>query len=712
MGETRLHGVEMLAEREVDRRGVVGTAADHAAKGVDLGEVRRKEMLIGQRRHLTVHIIGPAAERAGPGCRIARPAGAGEADRGEVVVAHDIGVRLIAGLLAQRGEVLPPQPAMDFSEINFVGERRAILVGLRDFVPELAEGVAVGHEVAGIERPVREVAIDVEFDDVECVGSVGAVMPAGIAREFEVEAVENLLLDERGGPAAVVALLRLVPRAAIEICIATQTVELKRIDGLHALGARAAEGVGLHHALKPHVHHRIREFETCDVDLLLRGILSDGVARIKVGHGADQPVGAYDARGDPEAIATGIDERAVGRGPRDSLGHEINRGAAVRQPLDHAAVERPGERDDVPVVAVVLVVDGDFGVGQGPGCDTQRQAVLIDTLEAPEFAFFRVEQVEAEGEAVFDERLVVVECDAVRGPAVILRLQLGFPVLQLCALGRGDGGALRLAHADEQGVGSARERQALEVVVVGGLEGIEEVVRERLESVVAGVGEAANRIGLARAAAEKLPGGVAVVARGVVALDGIDTRGEQQRLVEGVYREVLHELGGKNGERCAHVAQIGAHARAGERLGGGVAVVFVGGDLEGREDDGVGRRGSGRAGGGGRRERASRWGRCRAADGEGGRAGVAHELESGAREHPRDGFLEGEVAAHGGNAHALHDGSGEHDLATGLLGGETERGGGVAGRKVEVLRRSQCGQRTANDQSGDGGCAEPARGAG
>jgi hypothetical protein len=87
-------------------------------------------------------------------------------------------------------------------------------------------------------------------------------------------------------------------------------------------------------------------------------------------------------------------------------------------------------------------------------------------------------------------------------------------------------------------------------------------------------------------------------------------------------------------------------------------------------------------------------------------------LESGAREHPRDGFLEGEVAAHGGNAHALHDGSGEHDLATGLLGGETERGGGVAGRKVEVLRRSQCGQRTANDQSGDGGCAEPARGAG
>ena len=145
----------------------------------------------------------------------------------------------------------------------------------------------------------------------------------------------------------------------------------------------------------------------------------------------------------------------------------------------------------------------------------------------------------------------------------------------------------------------ARERQALEVVVVGGLEGIEEVVRERLESVVAGVGEAANRIGLARAAAEKLPGGVAVVARGVVSLDGIDTRGEQQRLVEGVYREVLHELGGKNGERCAHVAQIGAHARAGERLGGGVAVVFVGGDLEGREDDGVGRRGSGRAGGGG-----------------------------------------------------------------------------------------------------------------
>lgn len=99
-----------------------------------------------------------------------------------------------------------------------------------------------------------------------------------------------------------------------------------------------------------------------------------------------------------------------------------------------------------------------------------------------------------------DEGLVVVEGGAAGAPAVVLKLDLRASGGERRALGGGNGGALRVADPDEEGVGAAGERDALEVVGVVGLEGGEEVVREALFPVVGD--EAADRVLLARAEAE------------------------------------------------------------------------------------------------------------------------------------------------------------------------------------------------------------------
>ncbi len=66
----------------------------------------------------------------------------------------------------------------------------------------------------------------------------------------------------------------------------------------------------------------------------------------------------------------------------------------------------------------------------------------------------------------------------------------------------------------------------------------------------------------------------------------------------------------------------------------------------------------------------------------------------GARQHARERFLEGEVAADGGDADALHDGGGKYDFGAGLKGGDAECGGG--------------GEGVAAHLGGEGEQAEPA----
>ncbi|CAB4545677.1 unannotated protein [freshwater metagenome] len=177
----------------------------------------------------------------------------------------------------------------------------------------------------------------------------------------------------------------------------------------------------------------------------------------------------------------------------------------------------------------------------------------------------------------------MIDRDAQRTVGVGLRLHFGFPPLQLSAFGRRNCGALGITDADQQSVRPERKRDAFEVVVVGGFEGGEEIVGDRL---VAGVGvEAANGIRLPGAEAHL--GAARAIGVGVIAFGRVDTWRVKERLLEGVDAEVAEKFWGENREGGANVAQTRAHARAGERLGGGVAIVLVGGDLERCENDGV-----------------------------------------------------------------------------------------------------------------------------
>ena len=104
---------------------------------------------------------------------------------------------------------------------------------------------------------------------------------------------------------------------------------------------------------------------------------------------------------------------------------------------------------------------------------------------------------------------------------------------------------------------------------------------------VAGISiEAANGI--------RLPGAEAhlrtarTIGVGVVAFGRVDTWRIEKCLVERVNAEVAEEFRGENREGGADVAQARAHAGAGEGFGGGVAIVLVGRDFEGGEQDGVG----------------------------------------------------------------------------------------------------------------------------
>ncbi len=574
VGEAGLGGVEETPEAEVDGGGVVGVGADEGAVAVEGGEVPGHLKLIGQGvGNLAVEEVGARAEDVRRAEGVGGPAGARAADGGEIEVPHHVLIRVAAAFLVEPADGVAAEPAVEAAEVGLVRECGAELAHAAELVAVLALGLGVGHEVAGVEGAVGEVAVDVDLDQVEGVGGKRARVAGEIAGDLEVEAFGEPLFEEELRPAAVETLGGVVPGAGLEVGVAGQAGDRPRVDALVAgLVLDAAEGVGSHLRLEAHVDHRIGQGEADDPGRLLGGKLGEGEARVEGGL------------------------RAAAGGPGDAIGGKGDRGGALGLPLQHAGVEAPHQRGDVAVEAVLLVVGGDRGVAERAGGDAEGEAILLAPLVEAELALFVVQGVEAHGEASGHDRLVVVEGHAPRTPAVVLRLHLGLRRGgELRAFGGGDGDALRAAHADEQGVGSAGEREALEVVGVVRGEGGEEVVRQPL---LAAVGdESADRILLARAKAQELAGGARAVA--VLALDGVDARGVEQGLVEGVGREVLEEFRRDHREGGADVAQIGAQARAGECLLGGVTGILGRADLEGRELDDLAGTGGGAGGGGG-----------------------------------------------------------------------------------------------------------------
>ena len=155
----------------------------------------------------------------------------------------------------------------------------------------------------------------------------------------------------------------------------------------------------------------------------LAGHLAEGIARIK-----------------------GVFLRGRDRGRR----REIHRGAAFGDPLHGAVVVGPGERDDVAFDAIVLAIDGNPRPGEGPGRHAEGDALLVRSLEIPELPPAVEERVEAQREPVLEQRLVMIEGGAVRGPSVVAVLELSDRPIKAGAFGRRLSHAIGRAHAEEQ----------------------------------------------------------------------------------------------------------------------------------------------------------------------------------------------------------------------------------------------------------------------
>ena len=414
-----------------------------------------------------------------------------------------------------------------------------------------------------------------------------------VPADLQVEILRQLLFDENRVPAAVVALRWLRPGAAVQIGVTTDPEHVPGVLALVIDRRDAAEGGGGELALVAVVDQWIRQVQSDDIAGHVGALLVDDAKRIEIGLLVDEAVGRRDARGRPDRIAGGVHVGPRG-GPGLSAGDEVDGRPAAGDPLEGVAVEAPDEARGIDPEVVVLVVERDGRVGEGLGGDSKREAILVLTFVLAEFALLVVQGVEAKGEFVLHERLVVVERNAARVPPVRLELHLGFPPVQQGAFCARDGGALGTADADQQRVGPERQRGALRVVIIRHIQRGEEVVRDRL---VAGVGdEAADRKRLAGAVAHL--GAALAVGVGVVALDRVDARGVEQGAVERVDGEVTHELRREDRQRRADVAQIRAQPGTREGFGGRVTAVGFGRDYERRKYYGVG--GGWHASGGGR----------------------------------------------------------------------------------------------------------------
>ena len=208
-----------------------------------------------------------------------------------------------------------------------------------------------------------------------------------------------------------------------------------------------------------------------------------------------------------------------------------------------------------------------------------------------------IENVEAGGEFSGEEREIGVEGGAALAEGAGLELGLGEGGAKLGAFGGVVDDATGGADAEEDGVGAAGIVEALGAVEIGAEAGLE-VVAGAVAEDAAGAeveGIAGGGLGAAVVYAES----VAVVDLAVVGVD--------HGLLEVGRADVGEEFLGEDVDDGGGIFERRVEAAAGEGVGGEVADVAGGGDLEWGEDDGIvwfgrggggGRSGSGRSGGG------------------------------------------------------------------------------------------------------------------
>ena len=218
----------------------------------------------------------------------------------------------------------------------------------------------------------------------------------------------------------------------------------------------------------------------------------------------------------------------------------------------------------------LLGVEADLGfveraVGEGDGGGAAGGGEVV----APA-ALVVVEGVEAGGEFPLHERDVEIEGGAAVVGGAGEKLRLEKRRAELGALGGVVDDAASGADAEEDRVGAAGIVEALGAVEIG--------AETRLEVVARAVAE-----DTARAKVEGVSGGDlrdAVVDAQGVAVVGLAVVGVEQRLLEGGGADVVEEFLREDVDDGGRVFERGVEAGAGEGVGGEVADVAGGGDLE------------------------------------------------------------------------------------------------------------------------------------
>ena len=212
--------------------------------------------------------------------------------------------------------------------------------------------------------------------------------------------------------------------------------------------------------------------------------------------------------------------------------------------------------------------------------------------------FIVVEADDADAEAVFDDRLIHIEHFAVRIVATVRLLKRDAVFAEVGDFELVVDDARRTAEAEEDGVGAARDVDALGVVGIEADVGREKIAREigaaETTDARGDVGALEVGLGVGEIITGAHAGVIAADARGFGA-------GRVDEDVLGVGRAGIdEELGIDDADGRADVAEFGAQARAGECGGGLVPFIGIGLDDEGREGDQLGGRwrGDGLGGGG------------------------------------------------------------------------------------------------------------------
>ena len=502
-----------------------------------------------------------------------------------------------------------------------VAEQAGFLAEIERRVGGAAEGVAGGVDEViadGIRRDERAAEVGVGFSvdelgvhiDVDRVGveaehtEVVAMVGLPIIGDLEADEVAEKRLAERGVERAEVGLFAFV--GTVEELV----VEIKN-RGIAQLLVTPQAAVGLASGSELLVEEK-------EGIVALRGVTADciplGIGRAAAaahegrdavaalhggsGIGEDGPDGAEPATGGAEL---GVEERIVG----DVAGRGGIEGDLVEnvKPRGDAIVRGIGA-GAVGVLRAALVVDLQLGE---TGLDETRlefeggehAAVLFEGgLLAVAFLF--IERDHADAEEAPGDGLVEVEDFAVGFETSDGLLELEGILLEICGFELvidDTGGA---AEAEEDGVGAARDVDALRVV------GIHRNIRQEEIAGEIGAGETAHA-GRAAGALERALGAGETVAgadAGEVALEaaGLGVGGVNEDVAEVGRAGVDHELRSHDGDGGADVAEIGAEARAGEGAGRGVSAVLGLRDHERSELQGFVRTCGGGGGlGGGRR---------------------------------------------------------------------------------------------------------------